>query len=417
MSAAATSPTCARSTRRPARAHRRPRTVLLAALALALSLTACGQAAAGAAPSTSPAAATATPLTALISGPALAWHTITLPESGQLAVAPTDGDVAYEFNYVGSVTHVWATRDRGAHWTRGGTLTVPTGTTGLFVAVDATDANTVVVTFDAAPIGASPQLNRESAAASTDGGASWQTLLGHQLLWQLATYHGAIYATREGVTSQGADQRNLWISDDGMRSWRVIGPPQTATNPSFLLDPRTGSLLATDTFTTPPTLMRSDDGGSHWRQVAVPPDTEALISTPDTTSTGGSPWLTCVAASVGPAPGGTNPRNRLACGTDDGQPWETRPALNLSQQSPKGFMFIAPMDVFALASDGSILATVQNINAAMTLYRLPAAATAWQILGPVSNFDSPTFCSGPGSGVLWEEGPSGTLTYLTAALP
>lgn len=389
---------------------------LLSLLALALSLAACGQTS-STSPQSGATAATATPLTALASGPTLDWHAITLPASGQLIVAPSDGDVAFLYAASGGNERLWVTRDRGAHWSQTGAVPASSNGTYTGLVVDDTDPNVLVADVDTAKLGASPQLDEESALASFDGGATWHALAGHQLVWQFASYHGQIYAARDAATTSGAEVRNLWVSDDGMRSWRVVGPPQTATNPSFWLDPRTGSLLAMDTFTNPPTLMRSDNGGSHWSQITVPPYTETVIVKPFATAAGSSPWLICSTASVGPAPTGTNVRNLLACSSDGGQTWQDRPTLNLSQLSPKGFTFIAPMDAFALASDGSELATVTNVTEATNLYRLPPGASAWQTLGPLANLGEPMYRAAPGAGVLWHQGSSGPLDYLTASYP
>lgn len=390
---------------------------LMLALVLASIVAACGHAADNApstgASSTTPNVGTATPGTALGPGPALAWRTITLPEPGQLIVAPDDGDIAYVYDSTGGGGRVWMTRDRGAHWSHAGDVPRLSDTTFAHLVLDATDPNVLVADVSSAKMGASPQLSQESALVSIDGGASWNALAGHQFIWQFASYDNKIYAAREGNTAAGDDVRNIWISDDNMRSWRVVGPPQTGTNPSFWLDQATGRLLALDTDETPPAVVRSDDGGNHWRPITVPASTQTVVATP-AASAGDARWFICGAAPAGPVPGGTNQRNLLACSVDGGQTWVTRPALNLTQQSPKGFSFISPMDVFALTSDGSVLATVTDVNAVASLYRLPLGATAWQALGSLGNDDTPLLSASPGDGVVWQAaGSSATPTSAT----
>jgi hypothetical protein len=77
--------------------------------------------------------------------------------------------------------------------------------------------------------------------------------------------------------------------------------------------------------------------------------------------------------------------------------------------------FVAPGDVFALASDGAVLATV--IGPSNHVYRLPAGSSVWQDLGPQpdSNSPNPAYYPTPSSSVLWYSGDSmATATYPPA---
>jgi hypothetical protein len=233
----------------------------------------------------------------------------------------------------------------------------------------------------------------------------------------MASYAGNIYAFGTGqIPSAGGFQEGLWVSRDHMQTWQPLVLPAHAAVGAFWLSAATGALLVATNGegSGDSVLLTSTDGGAHWTQLPAPssPQIAWVVQAPQ----GTKPWQICGAAA--PPLDRSQPQvNTLTCSSDGGQTWATRPALNLVQNSPKGFQYVALADVFALASDSAVLATV--FEPAMHVYRLPAGSTVWQDLGPQPGSNNPNpapayFPTLTGS-VLWWSGASlFTATYPSA---
>jgi hypothetical protein len=80
--------------------------------------------------------------------------------------------------------------------------------------------------------------------------------------------------------------------------------------------------------------------------------------------------------------------------------------------SPKPAYF-APLDVFAIASDGAVLTTA--LAGPTHVYRLPAISTTWQDLGPMPDTAgaSPAYYPTTSGDVFWYNGDR----LYTAAYP
>jgi hypothetical protein len=360
-----------------------------------------------------------------VTGPQLSWQPVPYPSGAtnwSTAVAPNDGDIAYtcvapapgETN-----AHTSVTRDRGRDWVQGGDVPVgaqPPSTSKPFtldcsMVVDATHPDTAVVATDWLQAGASGDLSQISNFASFDYGAHWQKLVyAHPFAigpLEMASYAGSIYAFGTGQIPGGV--QGLWVSHDQMQTWQPLALPANAAVSAFWLSASTGALLVATNGegSGDSLLLTSTDGGAHWTQLPAPSSAQMawVVQAPQ----GNKPWQICGAAA--PPPDRSQPQlDTLTCSSDGGQTWATRPALNLVQNSPKGFQYVAPTDVFALASDGAVLATV--IEPTIHVYRLPAGSTVWQDLGPQPgpNNPNPAYYPTPTGSVLWLSGPGSTFT-------
>jgi photosystem II stability/assembly factor-like uncharacterized protein len=302
--------------------------------------------------------------------------------------------------------HIYVTRDLGQNWARSGDIPVgaqPQSDGKPFnlecrIMVDAARPDRAVVETAWLQAGESGDISLISSFASFDYGAHWRKLVypgPFAVGPKMASYGGNIYAS-DAAENSGSDQ-GLWVSHDQMKTWQALTLPPHTFASDFWLNPTTGALL----IATSPTLFSSVDGGAHWTQLPAP-------------STAGIPWL--VQQPQGSAPWricGAMQANTLTCSADGGQTWKARPALNLVQNSPKGFQFFAPAGVFALTYDGAALAMA--VTASSHVYRLPAGGSAWQDLGPAPTYNDsgPRYSPTPTGGSLWLTGSD----VFTAAYP
>jgi hypothetical protein len=377
---------------------------------------------------------TPTPVATLTSsvitpGPRLSWQQAHLPSgvevtmaslaSRTLAVAPSDGDVAYlcvapiekEGHAQETNAHVYITRDRGQTWARGADVPVgaqPQSSGKPFVltctiCVDALRPDIAVVETMWLQTGASGDISLISSFASFDYGAHWRKLVypsPFAIGAKTASYAGSIYAFGDAQIRGGV--QGLWVSRDQMTTWQTLALPADLDVNAFWLNPSTGALLLAANRQGSPMLFSSVDGGARWTQLPAP-------STPGITwgvqpPRAAAPWHICGAVASSGI-GSQAQGNTLTCSSDGGQTWATRPALNLAQNSPKGFQFFPPASVLALTSDGAALATFLPLEGAIHLYRLQDGGSSWQDLGggpadPSNSTYSPTSTSG----ALWLSG-------------
>jgi hypothetical protein len=287
--------------------------------------------------------------------------------------------------------------------------------------VDANDPQRVAVALDTAKIGASPGPYGFLAFMSQDGGATWQPApkIGPYVFSSLTSARGAIYASGLGVSASGAQVKGLWISHDDGRAWSEVGVStpwmESALNLTFWSNPQTGELLREavgDTLT----LDRSEDGGASWTGVPMPNngggnDQQALAAP------NGAGWRICLVA------GGVvtvTSASYVACSVDLGTTWTSPSAPNTSQIS-KGKSVAEPAGIFAVADDGTLFATYDDMVTGIHLEMLSPGASIWTPLGkpPVAGSQAaqPTYTTGPGGGMLWDMTGAAGSPFVTAVYP
>jgi hypothetical protein len=372
----------------------------------------------------------------------LTWQAAMAP-GGELqptlyAPAPSDGRVTYAcaFHISGAApgAQVWITRNRGVSWSDVAALPYTGALSDCRLVVDANNPLRLVATLNTAKMGASPDNTDLVSFISQDGGATWQGLpqVGPHGVRNLVSFGSALYASGLGRSASGVDVLDVWLSRDGGRSWRALGASSLAPNPSIWLNTQTGELLGTNDFDLIPTLWRSEDGGASWLRISVPTVVDAGGEQTFVVAPVGSGWRICVA---GQPAAGSQAKNTLACSNDLGKTWTQPPALNPSQYSPKGFIFIAPTNVFAITDDGGLLATYDDMTSGMEMEALASGASAWVALGApnsaietagaagtppdVANLAAATsdYTTGPGGGMLWVDSGDPTHPFITAMYP
>lgn len=355
------------------RKMRRPVAAAIAVMAC-LALVACGQRASATPRKTATATKTATPaptatptLSVLqasgppVSGATVVWRHANLPAGfgmaahvSDLRVAASDGMTAYSCG-MGSAGHtpVIVTHDRGASWAW--VTDAPVGS-GCSMVVDALNPR-ILVCCD---YGFGPG----SQAISADGGASWRFASGQYGIVQTATVGSRTYAILTVAAGNGVVNR-VGESDDGMRTWRMIDSTLGGdSNYRWMwVNPATGALLVE----TLGGMWGSTSDGAQWAQIPLPiaGAVDFRVQQPTTAQ----PWHICAAYF---AASGDNSIS-IACTTDSGRTWVQQPAL----LPPSG---AASEDMVGMPADGSLL-VIATSGSGMALYRLPAGATRWQMLG------------------------------------
>ncbi len=406
--------------------RRRTSVVGVLAMAALLLLTGCASSAtAKARPRatlTTPPTPTASP-TPLPAAP-LTWRTAARPSDGNsdYAVAPSDGSTAYACIAPGGTyevtsieqPHVWITHSAAAHWTRVSNVPADHLNNGCTIKVDQRNPATAIAVLTWMPPGAGA-LNEGDVTnfVTFDSGMSWRKLTDPHPFEMLATsssatWNGTIYAIRN-VLIGNVGRRGLWASSDQMTTWRSIDPSGVgaADAATFWMAPISGDILAAyGEPEQPKTLWETPDGGAHWKQVfeitpasTFPSSAEHVAWSPGPNK----PWTICDKA-VGVT--GNNLQVTLMCSLDGGVSWQARPNIT---PPPSASGKPNPVAwVFAIASDGALLATVSSStpNTQNTLYRLSVGASQWQSLGDMPVSLDTNYVSSPGRGIIWTD-PSG----------
>ena len=174
----------------------------------------------------------------------------------------------------------------------------------------------------------------------------------------------------------------------------------------------------------------SGNGGRSWTALTSPNLQPLLVAVQPPVSD--EPWHLCAAQQILADP--AHSYNLLACTSDGGHTWSSRPALNLTLSQGifiKGtgqldsYKAISGLGVFALEPDGSLLAAVLDTSMSdgttpLGIYRLPPGSGSWQSLGraPYSGGTFIPFASG----VIWfsdgcpaNEGVSEQFCYVATA--
>jgi len=368
---------------------------------------------------------------------------ITLPpgfvlSGASLAVAPSDGRIAYlcvvaldaqqqprQAATFGN--EVWVTHDGGGSWIFAGIPPIPP-VNQCFIRVDRADPNIVALWGRAIPLhgGSGPDLaaatgggsdelavaagNGSGAAVSFNGGATWVQPTDDNTLAstdELITVNGVTYAVQNGA---------LALSSDRMRTWRSLTDQLSAAGQyvlDFWLHPDDGVVIAeTADNEQAHNLWLSRDRGRNWTLLSAP-DFDAVVAQQPQA---GRPWMLCGAAyhpGYEQAPDATPP-DHVACSTDEGRTWVTRPLPDLPAPAPAPTATPSTagagafLDVHLVGITGSGALLLADDRAGPTfLYSLPAgadASNAWQTLGTVpGGTTNVTFGPGPNPGevVLW----------------
>lgn len=394
---------------------RRARSALLAPLVtlacLVALLAACGQQV-----STPPRAGDAPDITPPPAGQ-VSWQAHALPapldaqppypyQSPTLALARSDGDVAYECVARPGARggEVWLTRNRATSWMRAADI-VTGGEVDLcrLVVDDFDPARAVAVTYkDARDNCMACNDGTWLAFATDDYGATWRPLRGpYDDMTQLATLRGVTYAIfQPHVVDLAPLMTRLVKSADGMRTWTAIDADPTSASgryvTGFWLNPATNELLALTrtSWINSGQFWVAGDGGGSWTSLRTPPADEFLVQAPSAAQ----PWHICglYTAETNTRP---TPPAVLTCSADGGLTWTNR-------GGPSG---LSGSGIFALADDGSVLeiptsATGTRGESQTEVRRLLPSATGddWQSLGVVSvPAGWPEYMPGAGSGVIW----------------
>jgi photosystem II stability/assembly factor-like uncharacterized protein len=156
------------------------------------------------------------------------------------AVRPPWGGVT------GSGSGIFKTTDGGDHWTE---ITrnpgLPKGRVGkIAIAVSGTDRNRLYSVIEADPDSA-------GVFRSNDGGATWARVNGDNALAHRAEYYVRIYADPKLVDRIYVLNRNVYRSDDGGKTYRMIATPH-GDNQDMWIDPGNSNRI-----------IESNDGGAN----------------------------------------------------------------------------------------------------------------------------------------------------------
>lgn len=333
--------------------------------------------------------------------------------NAMLGFTAADANIVYacvsHFDTGSAVYTIWVSHDRGATWTRAGTL--PSGQQAQCeIIIDSADAQKAIVNLYWYQPGASPLQPNGLVFATTDGGHSWTALPGNYRYAQMASYGGKVFVLRLDTPGAPDLGYRLMVSADGMRTWTPLDQTladASATISAFWLNPANGSILAYAFSGSARSFWSSPDRGGTWRRISVP--TNGLLQTIAVQwPLGAEPWRICAAGQlINVAP--VDEHNQLACTLDGGKTWVDRPALDITLTCDclkgRAFTSISALNLVGIAPDGSLLATIldryDGDNPHVGLYRLPPTATTWEPIGDASLNNSIFLLP---SGVLWMSG-------------
>jgi hypothetical protein len=271
----------------------------------------------------------------IVPGPQLSWRAVQgYPSSASRppTVAPSDGDVAYTFASPlqgGTQAQSFVTRDRGATWTRAGTIAVgspPSTQTGAkpfdlqgSIVVAADDPAVAVTSTVWLQIGANGPISLFSNSVTFDYGVHWQAIPGHAIFSQLATYQGRIHGQRMTELAGGTNPV-LYVSTDHMATWQSIDGNVQGQVEAFWLAPSSGVLLVEvgGHGISGEIIFTSSDGGANWTKLPTPQLGDSSQQWVVQAPTGNTPWHICgvVQPTLGNGPGGGAQPATMTCSAD-----------------------------------------------------------------------------------------------------
>lgn len=315
------------------------------------------------------------------------------------AHAQSDGKIGYSCQankkYMASPV-VWATRDAGATWSVITPGNLPADTGGCRIVVDANNANSLIVSFYPVDnLGQVAPSDKWVTYASVDGGETWTKPAGlqHSNVTVMQAFADAKTYALRGLGENPSFR--LYVSGDGMRTWRQIDATLPSTNRTrggidgndriqFWVN-RTTSKVILETASNQ--LWSTTDDGAHWTEVTFPNATS--VDNVVTFVAGGSNTRTYPTVC-----GIFNNPTQLYCTSDDGKTWN-------ELASPVADYSGADLNLLGIGPDGSVYIfnsfnSANRSNQTMAIYRLPPGATKgsdWQRLGAVpKNTPDGAFC-------------------------
>lgn len=356
------------------------------------------------------------------------------PEQPTLGVAQSDSAMAYVCAPPTSASETsvrtWVTRDRGATWRQGASLTVDVGSplqvVSCQIKVDASQADTAVAQvgfLPAAPCFPGVDCVNYALYLSTNAGQSWARLqppksqtttqwpMSGQPLYQTLP----AFATRQGVTyaifgsaprSASISAVTFVVSHDGMRSWTPITGLDASGILGLWVNPVSGSMLVmtTDHMYNHETFLTSVDGGATWRTLAAPPFPFSIDDVAVQQPFTDQPWRICGGDPSSMTINGVQQNKHmddLACTADGGASWRIH-RLDVPNNLGGGIHGSANYNLIGIADDGSALLTTPS-----GLERIAGDSGAEQSLGHAPEVGLLVYAAGSGNGVFWAVPQSG----------
>jgi hypothetical protein len=331
----------------------------------------------------------------------------TQPQQPWLAVAPSDGRIAYTCLLTpvagGTRPAIWRTDDRAATWTRVGA--VPITRSDLLSCTLLLDEGEPAIAVASVSYGAfyANASGHIAHFATYDHGATWEPVADADGTYyeKLITWQKVKFALRNIEPRDQPDQDlRLATSVDNMRSWQRIDTPLKARGlhvTDFWLDDVTGALIVrAGSASSSLQVWRSADQGASWTMI---PDQQANLDTYD----GGFAQPTGAWSLCAITPADASPLTGR-CTIDGGQTWS-----RFHRQAPEISSSVLPDDLRGLVvqvvfkrDDGAFVLSVMGSDRAMLLLRLDPVSGKWMTLGqiPAAFLRYAPNASG-GAGVLW----------------
>ncbi|HEX3272327.1 MAG TPA: hypothetical protein VHR15_16900 [Ktedonobacterales bacterium] len=361
------------------------------------------------------ASATATAAPSLT--PSLDWRAgsfpadfATQPQQPTLAVAPSDGRIAYTCLLTsvsgGTRPAVWRTDDRAVTWTRVGAL--PITRSDLLSCALLLDEGEPAIAVASVSYGAffAGVADHIAHFATYDRGLTWEPVADAEGTYyqKLITRQKIKFALRDISPRDQPDDIRLATSVDNMQSWQRIDKPLLARGlvvSDFWLDDVTGALVAMvrpkNSGNFPLQFWRSTDQGANWTLIG---DQEADLGV----ASGGfarptGSWSLCAITPVDNSAPLT-----VRCTADGGQTWSRfhRATAMMSPGDLSDELRLLIWQVVFKRDDGRFVIAVMDSERTMTLLLLDPVSGTWTALGQTATAllrYAPNAAGG--AGILW----------------
>jgi hypothetical protein len=329
----------------------------------------------------------------------------TQPQQPQIAVAPSDGRLAYTCLLTpvsgGTRPAIWRTDDRAATWTRVGAL--PITRSDLLSCVLTLDEGEPAIAVASVSYGAfyHGAPDHGTHFVTFDRGATWAPIVEADGAYyeKLVTWQKTRFVLRNiDLRDQPEQDLRLATSVDNMQSWQRIDTPLRTRGlhvNDFWLDGATGALVAMVGSATGIQFWRSTNQGATWTLLSNLPDTLGAYDGGFARQTGD--WSFCAIIPVGAQPLSGN------C-TTDGKTWSS-----FHRPTPEISVSILPDDTRGLveqmvfkADDGAFMIGVMDTDHTMNVLRFDPVKGTWATLGrtTAASLSYAPNASG-GEGILW----------------
>jgi hypothetical protein len=313
----------------------------------------------------------------------------TQPQQPTLAVAPSDGRIAYTCLLTpvsgGTRPAIWRADDRAATWTRVGVLPI-TRSDLLSCALLLDEGEPAIavasVSYGAFFAGAPDHI---AHFATYDRGVTWSPVADAEVTYyqKLETRQKITFALRDIAPRDRPDDSRLATSVDNMQSWQRIDKPLLAHGlvvSDFWLDDVTDALDAmvrpAHSGNVPLQFWRSNDQGATWTRIADQQADLGMAGGGFARPTG--KWSLCAITPVDILAPLT-----VLCTADGGQTWS-----RFHRATPMASPGDLPDELRALMwqvifkhDDGKFIIAVMDPERAMTLLLLDSVSGTWTALG------------------------------------